>query len=79
MTRKASFKPGDVVVLMSGGPAMTVDKCVAELVHCFWFRDDEMDAYSFPAATLQLQSDIEARRKARKNKADLPPKLPHHV
>lgn len=32
---------GDVVVLRSGGPSMTVVKVEGETVHCIWFTADE--------------------------------------
>lgn len=34
-----TFKPGDVVVLQSGGPRMTVVAVQATHYHCVWFSD----------------------------------------
>lgn len=33
------FQPGDVVMLKSGGPAMTVTKTDDLLADCIWFSD----------------------------------------
>jgi uncharacterized protein YodC (DUF2158 family) len=50
------FKAGDVVVLKSGGPKMTVEKIgprnstnPEEVVHCIWFENGHVntDKFSF--------------------------------
>ncbi len=52
------FKPGDVVMLRSGGPAMTVrDPDADDGVLCVWFNDGRYDgnhkAQCFLAVTLK--------------------------
>jgi uncharacterized protein YodC (DUF2158 family) len=51
---------GDVVVLNSGGPTMTVlDICAcetAEMVRVGWFLDDAAQTQVYPAAALTLLS-----------------------
>jgi uncharacterized protein YodC (DUF2158 family) len=42
-TMADEFKPGDVVQLRSGGPAMTVDEIDADgEVVCLWFASEEV-------------------------------------
>lgn len=53
---KQEIKPGDVVVLMSGGPEMTVCSVTAEGVECIWFEKDnhkDLHARSFKDFTLR--------------------------
>ena len=51
MTKENTFKPGDVVVLKSGSPSMTIDKFVwnsveaefySDRVECVWFDKTEL-------------------------------------
>jgi len=54
------FKPGDVVVLRSGGPSMTVE-CIEEdgRVSCRWFDDQGKQAASvFSPAMLRLEEGL---------------------
>jgi len=53
---KQRWKPGDIVLLKSGGPAMTVSSLFGENAHCLWFDGDESVAREgvFPADTLTL-------------------------
>jgi len=46
------FKIGDVVVLKSGGPRMTVEKVDGTTVHCKWFEKDKQKQGTFDAAML---------------------------
>ena len=50
------FTPGDLVVLKSGGPRMTVDKIGTvggqPAVFCVWFEKTELKHASFAPATL---------------------------
>ena len=52
------FEAGDVVVLKSGGPRMTVVSVCAGTVDCSWFAPDENSDpciagdHSYPAAAL---------------------------
>lgn len=46
------FKIGDVVVLRSGGPRMTVEKIDGTTAHCKWFEKDKQKQGAFDAAML---------------------------
>ncbi|MGD9739872.1 MAG: YodC family protein [Bauldia sp.] len=48
------FKPGDVVQLKSGGPAMTVEgrSAYTDDLICTWFEKEKKYQDTFPAATL---------------------------
>ena len=48
-----AFKPGDVVQLKSGGPAMTVSKVEGDICHCAWFTGAEVKRSSFKTETLE--------------------------
>jgi len=52
----SEFKPGDVVRLKSGGPAMTVDeiekKGTALSIFCFWFDGAQLEDGEFAPASL---------------------------
>lgn len=41
-----TLSPGDVVILRSGGPTMTVTSILADLASCVWFAEDE-EAFRF--------------------------------
>lgn len=50
------FKIGDIVILNSGGPRMTVADVEDDLCSCVWFLGTEHpEAKPFPAATLTIQ------------------------
>jgi uncharacterized protein YodC (DUF2158 family) len=55
---KSPFSVGDLVVLKSGGPVMTVDKVIESIgdreisVRCQWFAGKKMEAGVFPVASL---------------------------
>ncbi|TDR89106.1 YodC family protein [Enterovirga rhinocerotis] len=57
---KNSFNKGDVVVLKSGGPPMTVDKLPGETFirkvdseyYCSWFKGATLNEGSFPEHVL---------------------------
>ena len=54
MPDEGDFKPGDVVQLRSGGPAMTVSqKVAADTVRCLWFDGATPKDEVFPTVTLQ--------------------------
>ena len=54
MPDENDFKPGDVVQLKSGGPAMTVSqKVAADTVRCVWFDGATPKDEVFPTITLQ--------------------------
>lgn len=56
------FKPGDVVLLRSGGPEMTV-KCYEPKdgteVTCTWFGTKGLEEKSFPQDLLELNPDVD--------------------
>jgi uncharacterized protein YodC (DUF2158 family) len=50
-----AFKPGDVVVLKSGGPAMTVASVEENDVKCLWIGEEgELYREEIPAVALEL-------------------------
>ena len=54
-----SFKKGDIVVLNSGSPSMTIEKIYTtsggdNKVDCAWFVDKEVKTHSFSAEALKL-------------------------
>ena len=53
-TPATTLSAGDVVLLKSGGPMLTVASILGDLASCVWFSDEE-DAYRFeelPTAVL---------------------------
>jgi len=48
------FKPGSVVVLLSGGPPMTVIKYEGEEVICQWFNKQTREEKAFPQEALKI-------------------------
>lgn len=46
------FKPGDVVVLKSGGPAMTVESVVIDSVGVVYFFKDSCQRFQFDRVCL---------------------------
>ncbi len=54
---KENFQPGDVVILKSGGPQMTIAATRGEgLVLCVWFKDDEIKREAIEAKALSKES-----------------------
>jgi uncharacterized protein YodC (DUF2158 family) len=56
---KAQFKPGQVVLVISGGPPMTVTKCAEDAsgemtVWCSWFDGKNPMDGTFPAAAVKI-------------------------
>ncbi len=49
----ATFNEGDVVMLKSGGPPMTVDSHIEEGVRCVWFDKSERKTSIFNENTLE--------------------------
>ena len=50
---KATFAPGDVVQLKSGGPAMTVSELDKSMAMCIWFRPEgKPEHHAFPVSVL---------------------------
>lgn len=49
-----TFKPGDVVMLRSGSPAMTVKELGEHQdAHCLWFHGNDLHNDWFPLVTLK--------------------------
>lgn len=68
----AELKPGDVVVMKSGGPAMVVGKVEDgkhRRVQCEWMKDGERRDGFFYEASLQVVDEAEGDRVARLRKA----------
>jgi uncharacterized protein YodC (DUF2158 family) len=59
-----SFKKGDLVVLKSGGPKMTVDDPESGgRVHCVWFAGAKRETGYFDPDTIQLASQEQPKTK----------------
>lgn len=54
MSEQQEFKPGDVVQLRSGGPAMTVDGIseIGEII-CVWFEGSKKNKDMYSSASLK--------------------------
>ncbi len=50
------FKVGDVVILKSGGPDMTISTVSDDGVHCIWFKDDNQINGFFPADAVEISN-----------------------
>lgn len=58
MNEADKIKPGDVVTLKSGGPAMTVTQVNdASSFECMWFDDAFLHKEYFKTVALKLQKD----------------------
>ncbi len=56
------MKVGDVVVLKSGGPQMTVEEIENNFVYCTWFDGQkERQKDSFSESTLEDVKEVERR------------------
>ena len=65
MDSPEDLKKGDVVILKSGGPKMTVQNFVAQKpglttdvkwVHCIWFEGNTVHEYNFERSVLKKQT-----------------------
>jgi uncharacterized protein YodC (DUF2158 family) len=56
-----SIKPGDVVLLKSGGPSMTVVSVGEDEIGCIWIGDEgELFRETFPSIALDMvETDLE--------------------
>src|SRR6266498_2089297 len=74
--RMTVFKPGNLVVLKSGGPIMTVDAVNTDIfddnkvtgIVCVWFLGEKLQRVrvrSHPVRTVRLQKTSSRKRKAR--------------
>ena len=41
------LKNGDIVVLLSGGPHMTIANSNGSICNCLWFADDKLEKAAF--------------------------------
>lgn len=64
MTNENNLKSGDVVVLKSGGPSMTIDRFVwnayknefyLDKVECVWFDNTALKREEFQITSLELE------------------------
>lgn len=54
-----TFKPGDVVQLKSGGPAMTVEVVGEDgMIACSWMDRTKLERRSFVSAVLELRPTL---------------------
>ena len=51
----ASFEPGDIVQIKSGGPIMTVVSAKGAEVQCLWFSEQAGDVKTATIPTLALE------------------------
>ena len=63
MSKQHELRKGDVVILKSGGPKMTVQSIGeprpgmtngATWVHCIWFEDNVINEYNFDDCVLKV-------------------------
>jgi uncharacterized protein YodC (DUF2158 family) len=54
LTQAATFKTGDIVRLVSGGPAMTISEVAHNYIAVDWFEDGKLKSHSFSPAQLVL-------------------------
>jgi uncharacterized protein YodC (DUF2158 family) len=47
MNVSEEIKAGDIVVLKSGGPEMTVKKIIDDKAECSWFEESKIQEHSF--------------------------------
>ncbi len=61
MSAESSFEPGNVVILKSGGQALTVVSSTAQGVQCIWIGEEgDLFSATLPAVTLEaFDMDIE--------------------
>ena len=53
----SNIKAGDVVILKSGGPSMTVESVAGPAALCSWFNDKNQERKSFQLAALKLYEE----------------------
>lgn len=51
-------KPGDLVVLKSGGPSMTVLYSCCSEVECAWFDGHKLEVRDFPLEAIEASSEM---------------------
>lgn len=64
--RKKEIKKGDVVILRSGGPKMTVQSIGeprpglpnAKWIHCIWFEGNVINEYNFDECVLKIVQSV---------------------
>lgn len=45
--QSSDLQTGDVVVLSTGGPRMTIERVNGDFVHCLWFVGDKLNGHMF--------------------------------
>ncbi len=60
----AEFKPGDVVKVKSGGPAMTVERITSNQVVCQWFVGADLKGGVFAPEALEPAGKVPSYRVA---------------
>ncbi|MBC8755008.1 DUF2158 domain-containing protein [Kordia sp. YSTF-M3] len=50
------LKIGDVVILKSGGPRMTIYNVLSNNVYCQWFKNEELIHGDFEKGVLELDN-----------------------
>jgi uncharacterized protein YodC (DUF2158 family) len=55
MQTKSEFKVGDIVVLKSGGPKMTVSEVHIDRIATTWFAGSKKESSNFPPEPLRCQ------------------------
>jgi uncharacterized protein YodC (DUF2158 family) len=54
MAKIKAFAPGDIVVLKSGGPPMTIDETKSSgAIRCQWFSGKKLEWGAFPPSSLK--------------------------
>jgi uncharacterized protein YodC (DUF2158 family) len=60
MAKQEQFKEGDIVMLKSGGPKMTVSSTGEHGIWCHWFSGTKAQKERFAAESLQRVTDDQA-------------------
>jgi uncharacterized protein YodC (DUF2158 family) len=61
---ESRYKPGEQVMLQSGGPYMTVERVTGDQISCVWFFENDLKHATFLSPLLRFRSDVEAEHSA---------------